>query len=209
MTQLKQNWRRILASLDPLGLARLALGLHHLQTWQRLDHSCAAWAAVLLFMYAPNTVAAAGLLLLSWKLWRVRQGISWHVLQQQQQLATGGRGDAADDEQQVPAGGMAELRRRYDALLGVALQVQNGVDDVACLLERMQHALSWTDATATALLLAALVGISAAVWLLGLGRLLGLGAMYTLRPPVLRDPLPARPANFFGRLPTRAAGQEG
>lgn len=206
MDQLKHNWRRILACLAPLGLARLALGLHHLQTWQSLDHSCAAYAAVLLFMYAPNTVAAAGLMLLAWQLRRARQGITWHVLQQQ--LAAGGRADDGGGEQQVPTGGMAELKRKYDALLGVALQVQNGVDDVACVLERMQHALSWTDATATALLLAALVMLSVGVWLLGLGRLVGLGVLYALRPPVLRDPLPSPVANFLGRLPTRAAGQD-
>lgn len=207
MGVLKHNWHRVVASLAVLGLTRLALGLHHLQTWRRLDHSLAACAAVLLFMYAPNAVTAVGLLLLSWKLWAARQGTACSM---QQQLAAGGcEGDQDAEQLHVPAGGVAELRRKYDALLEVALQVQNFVDDLACTLERMQHAVGWTDATATALVVAALAALSMAVWLLGLSRLLGLGVLYVLRPPVARDPLPPPPASFFGRLPTHTAGQVG
>ena len=41
------------------------------------------------------------------------------------------------------------------------------------------------------------------VWLLGVPALVAAGLLFDMRPPLLRDPLPAPPANLLAYLPSR------
>ncbi len=186
----RHNWTRMRAGMAALG--SFTQLLQHLQSWQRLDHSLAAYLAVLLLTQRPSLTLAAALLLLAWHVWRQRR--RQHLLPEP--------GPAGQDEgEEVPAAGVAELKRRYDALVTFMLQVQNLLDDMAGVLERAQHALTWTDATASLLFVAGCVLLGLLVAALGAGWVFALGMVYMLRPPVLRDPLPPPPAAFFARLP--------
>jgi hypothetical protein len=192
--RLRHNWGRVRAGFAALaGLARL---VEHLQSWRRLDHSAGACLLLLLLARAPSAALGAAWLALAWRVWRGRPllGGRWGE--------RGGRG-AAEEGEEVPAAGMAELRRRYESLQAFVLQVQNVLDDVASLLERAQHALSWTDATASAMFVVACAAMGLLLWLLGASAVLALALAWLLRPPRLRDPLPAPPEAFFGRLPAR------
>ena len=43
-----------------------------------------------------------------------------------------------EEEVDVPVGSLADIKRKYESLLEIALLVQNLLDDVACQLERLQ-----------------------------------------------------------------------
>ena len=78
------------------------------------------------------------------------------------------------------------------------------LDGWASSIERIQALLTWQDPTASAMLLAGLLGYALALCVLGLRPLVTLGLLWVFRPPVLRDPCPPPPLNFVQRLPTRS-----
>jgi hypothetical protein len=82
--------------------------------------------------------------------------------------------------------------------------VQNVLDGWAGSIERFHALVTWRDPTASAVLLALLLGYAAALCVLGLRPLVTLGLLWVFRPPALRDPCPPPPTNFVARLPTRA-----
>ncbi len=72
------------------------------------------------------------------------------------------------------------------------------------VLPSLQALGSWQDPIATTIYMAALLGIAFLVFVLGLSTVLAFALFWIVRPPRLRTPTPAPPANFFRRLPSRA-----
>lgn len=203
MTRLRHNWARVRQGLDAAaGLLRL---LRHLQSWQQPRHSLTAWAFIVALMLVPTWAAAALLAAAGGHLWGVKLRLE---AEGKLGLATGQLGLATgqDEGVDVPAQGVAEIRRRYEALLAVALVVQNYIDDVASQMERVQHAVRFIDVSASTMLMALLAVLALVVMVLGLGMTLGLALLWVLRPPVLRDPSPPLPLAFFARLPAGHGG---
>ena len=89
----------------------------------------------------------------------------------------------------------------YDQVVSIALTVQNLMDDIACINERLYAVATWRDPVASALLLILLAVSTLLVYLLGLPLLLAVAIVYVLRPPGLRDPEPVPPDCYFMRLP--------
>jgi hypothetical protein len=189
--RLRNNWNRLKASARVM--ASFTELLQHLQSWRRLDHSLAAYLAVLLLTQYTRAALGCCSLLLAWYTWRRRK----LLLAGRQPTAP----PAPDEGEDVPVTGVAELKRKYDSFLAFGLQVQNVLDDAASFLERLQHTLSWADPPASFMFMVACVVVGLLMWLLGPGWVVALAAMWILRPPVLRDPLPPPPKLWFARLP--------
>jgi hypothetical protein len=67
----------------------------------------------------------------------------------------------------------------------------------ACL----QAILTWHDKAASLLFVLICLTAIALIQLLGLSLVITLALLWQVRPPMLRDPIPPAPANFFMRLP--------
>ena len=82
--------------------------------------------------------------------------------------------------------------------------MQNLLDDVATVLERLQALLTWQDPVATGACLVVLSVVAALVSVLGWRTVLSFALCFVVRPPRFRTPTPPAPASFFARLPSRA-----
>lgn len=78
---------------------------------------------------------------------------------------------------------VASLRRKYNKLQGVALTLQNLLDDVATQLERLHACISWQDPSATLLFIGFCACAAMALALLGLPLLMATGFFWMVRPP--------------------------
>ena len=76
---------------------------------------------------------------------------------------------------------VASLRRKYTKLLGVALTLQNLLDDVATQLERLHACITWQDPSATLLFIAFCACAAMALALLGLPTVLAVGCFWVVR----------------------------
>ncbi|GBF90564.1 hypothetical protein Rsub_03136 [Raphidocelis subcapitata] len=99
------------------------------------------------------------------------------------------------------------LKRRYEQLLRVSLQVQNRIDDLASGFERLAAAFGGQDPLATAVLMARLLLLAALLWALGAARVaFAWWCLEALRPPSWRGPPGIRgPLQFLSNLPSRSA----
>jgi hypothetical protein len=95
------------------------------------------------------------------------------------------------------------------AHLGAAPQVQNRIDDLACIFERLRAMMGGQDPLATALFFGRCLLIAAAAWLVGYRRLLFAAWCWeVLRPPSWRKPPGIKgPQQFLGNLPSRSADE--
>lgn len=93
---------------------------------------------------------------------------------------------------------------QYDSLVSFMINIQNILDGLATTMERTHALASWQDPVATGLLCGLLLVVALALWLLGPRSLIGLAMLWDLRPPPLRDPLPAPHACLFSHLPSRS-----
>jgi hypothetical protein len=115
-----------------------------------------------------------------------------------------GGGSGGDGGGAVPSDPYSSLKQNYDAVVGFTTTVQNVLDGWAASIERAQALLTWRDPTASAALLAGVLGLAGALLVVGLRPLVTLGLLWVFRPPALRDPCPPPPVNFVARLPTRS-----
>ena len=83
-------------------------------------------------------------------------------------------------------------------------QVQNVLDTFATALERVQALLTWRDPMASAILLATLLVLAAATWLVGLPVVLAGVVLVDIVPPPFRDPLPSPTLILLRYLPSRS-----
>lgn len=89
---------------------------------------------------------------------------------------------------------VASLRRKYNSLLGVALTLQNLLDDVATQLERLHACITWQDPSATLLFIAFCAGAAMALALLGLPIVMASGFFWLVSPcPPPPSPTPSYP----------------
>eukprot|EP00195_Chlamydomonas_chlamydogama_P002415 CAMPEP_0202923282 /NCGR_PEP_ID=MMETSP1392-20130828/78368_1 /ASSEMBLY_ACC=CAM_ASM_000868 /TAXON_ID=225041 /ORGANISM="Chlamydomonas chlamydogama, Strain SAG 11-48b" /LENGTH=438 /DNA_ID=CAMNT_0049616959 /DNA_START=27 /DNA_END=1343 /DNA_ORIENTATION=- len=116
-------------------------------------------------------------------------------------FGVGGGGAAVSSV--VPLDTFNSLKSQYDSVVGFLSTIQNVLDGVATVLERLQALLTWQDPTATYMLLLSLTATAAAIWLLGMPALIAASVLYDMRPPLFRDPLPTGGQNMFGHLPSR------
>jgi hypothetical protein len=86
------------------------------------------------------------------------------------------------------------------------LQVQNRIDDLAMVFERLQAMVTGQDPLATALFFWRMLLLAAALWLAGPGRLLfGWWCWEVLRPPSWRKPPGVKgPVQFVTNLPSKS-----
>ena len=77
---------------------------------------------------------------------------------------------------------VASLRRKYNNLLGVALTLQNLLDDVATQLERLHACITWQDPSATLLFIGFCACAAMALALLGLPTVMAAGLFWMVRP---------------------------
>ncbi len=75
---------------------------------------------------------------------------------------------------------VASLRRKYSRLLGVALTLQNLLDDVATQLERLHACITWQDPSATLLFIAFCAIAAMALALLGLPTVMAIGCFWVV-----------------------------
>ena len=73
---------------------------------------------------------------------------------------------------------VASLRRKYNNLLGVALTLQNLLDDVATQLERLHACITWQDPSATLLFIGFCACAAMALALLGLPTVMAAGLFW-------------------------------
>ncbi|KAI8466274.1 MAG: hypothetical protein J3K34DRAFT_66688 [Monoraphidium minutum] len=101
------------------------------------------------------------------------------------------------------------LKRRYEQLLRVSLQVQNRIDDLASGFERLRAMVGGQDPLATALFFARCLAAAAAAWALGPGRAaFAWWCWEALRPPGWRAPPGLKgPIPFLMNLPSRSADE--
>jgi hypothetical protein len=83
----------------------------------------------------------------------------------------------------------------------IALLAQNLLDDVALVYERLHGLFAWSDHLASLIVFCLVAGAAALICLVGLPILVIAAALFALRPPRYRDPLPTPPEAFFARLP--------
>ncbi len=76
---------------------------------------------------------------------------------------------------------VASLRRKYNKLLGVALTLQNLLDDVATQLERLHACITWQDPSATLLFIAFCACAAMALALLGLSIVMAIACFWLVR----------------------------
>jgi hypothetical protein len=76
---------------------------------------------------------------------------------------------------------VASLRRKYNKLLGVALTLQNLLDDVATQLERLHACITWQDPSATLLFVAFCACAAMALALLGLSIVMATACFWLVR----------------------------
>ena len=76
---------------------------------------------------------------------------------------------------------VASLRRKYNNLLGVALTLQNLLDDVATQLERLHACITWQDPSATLLFIGCCACAAMALALLGLPIVMAAGLFWMVR----------------------------
>ena len=79
---------------------------------------------------------------------------------------------------------VASLRRKYNRLLGVALTLQNLLDDVATQLERLHACITWQDPSATLLFIAFCACAAMALAFLGLPTVMAIGCFWVVRCPI-------------------------
>jgi hypothetical protein len=216
----QQNWRRLGLLVESLAPATAAL--QHLQSWRQPLHSLAALLAMLLLCYYPSaSLAAACLLLLYYVVGvklpsaRGRLGLPPDMLIHLEQAAprgaepdpgseTAASGSGTTGTSSVPMDPYSTLKLQYDRMVRMMLTVQNFLDDLASQLERLQVLASWQDPVASGAFCAWLALAALALWLVGLRLLLFFSLAWVVRPPALRDPLPAPPNAFIKRLPCNA-----
>ena len=75
---------------------------------------------------------------------------------------------------------VASLRRKYNKLLGVALTLQNLLDDIATQLERLHACITWQDPSATLLFIAFCACAAMALALMGLPTIMALACFWTV-----------------------------
>ncbi|KAG2489818.1 hypothetical protein HYH03_011767 [Edaphochlamys debaryana] len=124
-------------------------------------------------------------------------------------LDAGSDEEEAGEDSKVPVGTVAEFKRKFGELVELALMLQNLFDDVASILERLQAVLSFQDVTATWLFIAGCVLLVGLVAALGFPTFLFLGLLWQVRPPALRDALPAPPVSYFLKLPCKSTAEFG
>ncbi|MEW5313919.1 MAG: hypothetical protein WDW38_005450 [Sanguina aurantia] len=113
-------------------------------------------------------------------------------------------GEAVQQEADIPLNSFAELRRKYDNLIEMALKAQNLFDNIASVLERFQALLSWRDSFASWIFLGTCAAAAMAIHIVGLSTVICIALMWQIRPPMLRDPLTPAPVNFFNHLPSQS-----
>lgn len=96
------------------------------------------------------------------------------------------------------------LKSRYDQIQSILVRIQKILDTIASFSERIHALLTWRDPVATRALTVALLFVLLAIAVLGIQVCIAFGLCWVLRPPILRDPFPAAPINFFKRLPSRS-----
>ncbi|XP_031261932.1 FT-interacting protein 3-like, partial [Pistacia vera] len=98
------------------------------------------------------------------------------------------------------------VRMRYDRLRSVAGRFQTVIGDLASLGEMAQAMLSWNDPRATAICTIFLLIWAVFIYVTPLQVVAVLVGLYFLRHPWFRSKIPAVPANFFKRLPSKSDG---
>ncbi|RXH85279.1 hypothetical protein DVH24_042047 [Malus domestica] len=95
------------------------------------------------------------------------------------------------------------LRRRYDRLRSIGLNIQTLLGDIATQGERVQSLLSWRDPRATSMFVISCV---IAVFILSVVRfdaIVFLAGGYVLLPPIFRTRFPVYPQNLLRRMPAK------
>lgn len=83
---------------------------------------------------------------------------------------------------------VASLRRKYKELQGVALTLQNLLDDVATQLERLHACITWQDPSATLLFIGFCACAAMALTLLGLPTVMAFGLFWMVGTLSLHEP---------------------
>ena len=91
---------------------------------------------------------------------------------------------------------VASLRRKYKELQGVALTLQNLLDDVATQLERLHACITWQDPSATLLFIGFCACAAMALTLLGLPTVMAFGLFWM----VCTLSLPAHHRDVFDHI---------
>ena len=213
LSRARHNWRRLGAARAWLA-GSVGAAFARVCAWDNAWLSGGAAAAVVALGVWPSQVLAALLVALAALLWRNAGAAAGDrpppmepdIAAPGDDAAGGGGlgGAGGDGSSAVPGDPYSQLKQQYDAVVAFVTAVQNVLDGWAGALERAQALAAWRDPTASAAVLAALLGYAAALLVFGVRPLVVLGLLWVLRPPVLRDPCPAPPTNFFARLPTRS-----
>ncbi|DBA67072.1 TPA: hypothetical protein ACH3X2_001401 [Trebouxia sp. C0005] len=200
MSRARTNWRRLQNIRGHV--AKYQTAFRSVQRWEHPPASLAAISCTTLLCFYPHAVLACLLVYLM-----LHSLFMYRGMYQGEPMEMEAEAEAEDTEEETEllsgnTNAVASLRRKYTKLLGVALTLQNLLDDVATQLERLHACITWQDPSATLLFIAFCACAAMALALLGLPTVLAVGCFWVLRPPQLRTPTPAPPAAFFKRLPS-------
>eukprot|EP00798_Chlamydomonas_sp_ICE-L_P008914 gene8914-3806_t len=112
----------------------------------------------------------------------------------------GGASDSEDEDAPVTSR-YAALKRQYQGVISIVLDVQNVLDTIATFFKRIKGLATWYDPVASTMIMVVLGAAGLLVYLLGLPLVLAAVIVFVLRPPAYRDPEPTPPEAFFSHLP--------
>uniref|UniRef100_A0A061RM84 Multiple C2 domain-containing protein n=1 Tax=Tetraselmis sp. GSL018 TaxID=582737 RepID=A0A061RM84_9CHLO len=140
----QENWRRI--SSVASSFQRLASGFERLQRWESPALSILAMAGIVVFVAYPHVVAAvlcAAVALHSLGVGLSQRGAETVVAPAEDSASRPGEPKSADDENALG------LRDKYKKMMEFALKIQNILDDIASITERLQALTGWSDPTSS------------------------------------------------------------
>ncbi|DBB06469.1 TPA: Tricalbin-2 [Trebouxia sp. C0004] len=176
MSRARTNLRRLQNIRDHM--AKYQTALHSLQRWERPPASLAAVTCTTLLCFYPHAVLACLLVYLM-----LHSLFTYRGVYQGEPMEMEAETEAEDTEEETEllsgnTNAVASLRRKYNKLLGVALTLQNLLDDVATQLERLQACITWQDPSATLLFIAFCACAAMALALLGLPTVMAIGCFW-------------------------------
>mmetsp|Transcript_40785 Transcript_40785/g.121729 ORF Transcript_40785/g.121729 Transcript_40785/m.121729 type:complete len:1546 (-) Transcript_40785:1222-5859(-) len=195
--QIKENFARV-----KLGLNAVQFGIDafdRICSWRSPLHSATAWALVALLGFYPS-LAVPTLLLWVLKVIHSRRRLAG-MPPSVHRLVPDGSDEDDDLDAPTAEGAIARLKRQYEQAVQIALLAQNYFDDIAVVFERVHSLMSWADPAATIMFSVVVFAISVLIYLLGWPLLFSAALMFLMRPPFMRDPMPAKPIAMFQRLP--------
>ncbi|GMH42146.1 hypothetical protein BSKO_10065 [Bryopsis sp. KO-2023] len=179
-----------------------------LQNWENTVESAAVCMAMCFAIYFPNLtifLALMALMIFASYIYRIPDS---PPAMDDLLLIQEAQDDQPDTEPHVktkdPLNPYLLLKRKYDKIQVILVRVQDLLDTLASFFEKLQALFTWRDPVATKMFTAGLLIVAVAVHVCGIQFFMCCGALWFMRPPSMRDPLPAPPFSFFDRLPSRS-----